>query len=89
MEADQVQPGPRHQRRQTLHEFQRAHHDVRGAVAPGGLEFEHHLPGAVDLHAFVGQGRPRDVAAQLLQRLAVIGATPHRSVQAETLHVGT
>ena len=46
-------------------------------------------PRGVALHTFVGQGRARDVAAQLLQRLAVVGAAAHGSVQAETLHVGT
>jgi len=63
VQADQVQPGPRHWRLkgafrspgrpggQALHELQRAHHDVRGAVAPGRLEFEHDLPGGVDLEA--------------------------------------
>jgi len=44
-----------------------------GPVAPGCLELEHHLPGGVGLHAFAGQGRPADVPAQLLQRLALRG----------------
>ena len=47
------------------------------------------MPGGVGLHAFVrSQGRARDVAAQLLQRLAIIGAAAHGCVQAETLDVG-
>ena len=70
--------------RQALHELQRRHHDVRGAVAPGGLQLQHDLPGAVALHPLVGQRRPRDGAAKLLQRLAVIGAAAHGGVQAET-----
>ena len=53
--------------------------DVRGAVMPGGLQLEHPLPGGVAWHTFVSQGRARDVAAQLLQRLAVVGAAAHRS----------
>ena len=56
---------------------------------PGSLQLEHHLPRGVALHPFVGQGRARDAAAQLLQRLAVVSTAAHRSVQAETLHVGT
>ena len=56
---------------------------------PGGLQLEHHLPGGVALHTFVGQGRARDVAAQLRQRPAVVSAAAHHSVQAETLHLGT
>jgi hypothetical protein len=61
---------------------------VRGAVSPGRLELEHHLPGGIGLHAFVGQRRARDVAAKLLQPLAVVGATAHGCVQAEPADVG-
>ena len=66
----------------------RRHHDVRGAVAPGGLELGHHLPGSVALHAFVGKRWARDVAAQLLDCMAVIGAAAHCGVQAEAGHKG-
>jgi len=41
------------------------------------------------LHAFVGQRWAHDVAAQLLQPLALVGIAAHRRVQAETLHVST
>jgi len=88
MEADQVQPRPRHQRSQPLHELQRRHHQVRGAVAPGGLQPQHHLPGRVALHALVGRGRAGDVAAQLLQLAALVGIASQRGVQAETLLLG-
>ena len=74
--------------RQPLHELQRAHDQVRGAVAPRRLELELHLPGGVELHPFVGERRPRDVAAQLLQPLAVVGFHPHRGMQAEPVDVG-
>ena len=56
-QTDQVQPRPRHQRRQPLHELQRRHHQVGGAVTPSGLELEHDLAGGGGLHAFVGQRR--------------------------------
>jgi CheY-like chemotaxis protein len=58
-----VQPWPRHQRGQALHELQRRHHDVRGAVAPGSLELEHHLPGA-------GRGSAFTVSLPTLEPLA-------------------
>ena len=80
MESDQVQPRSRHQRGQPLHELKRAHHDVGGAVAPGGLEFEHHLPGAVDLYAFIGHCGSGDGAAQLFQPLALAGIAARRRV---------
>ena len=57
VEANQVQPRAWHQRGQTLHELQRAHDQVRGAVAPGGLQLQHHLTGSVGLYALVGQCR--------------------------------
>jgi hypothetical protein len=45
-------------------------------------------PGAVGLHALVGQRQPGDVAAQLLQRLPVVGHAAHGGVQAEPVDVG-
>ena len=69
-QTNQVQPRSGHQRSQPLHELQRRHHEVRGAVTPSGLELEHDLPSRVGLHALVGQSRPRDVTASLLQPLA-------------------
>ena len=61
---------------------------MRGVVAPGSLELDHDLPGRVGLHAPVGQSGACDAAAQLLQRLAVVGATAHSCVQAEAVDVG-
>jgi len=46
------------------------------------------LPGSVGLHALVNQCRARGVAAQLLQRQAVVGAAAHGGVEAEALDVG-
>ena len=71
---------------QALHELQRRHHQVSGAVAPGGLELQHDLPCCVALHPFVGERRAGDVAAKLLQRFAVVGVATHSCVQAETVH---
>ena len=50
---------------QALHELQQAHHDVRSAIALGGLELEHHLPGAVNLP--VSRQR-RDAGARIQAR---------------------
>jgi hypothetical protein len=54
MKTDQVQARSRHQRRQTLHEFQRRHPDMRGAVAPRALELQHDVTRALSLEPFVG-----------------------------------
>ena len=40
------------------------------------------------LEAFIGNGRARDVAAQVFELLALIGATAHRRVQAEAVKLG-
>ena len=87
MEADQVQPGPWHQRRQPLHEFQRAHHQLRSAVAPGCLELELHLTCIVELHPLVCQRRTGDVVAQLFQPLALVRFDAHGRVKAESVDV--
>jgi len=56
--------------------FQRRPQQVRGAVWPGGLELEHHLPGGVGLHALVGQSGARDVV--WLGALIVASIAGHR-----------
>ena len=63
---------------------------MRGAVAPRGLELEleHHLSGGVGTYALVGQCRAGDLASQLLQCLALVGAAAHGGVQAEPVVVG-
>jgi hypothetical protein len=73
---------------QPLHELQRAYDQMRGPVAPRRLEPELDLAGGVELDPLVRQRRPHDVAAQLLQPLAVMGFDPHRRVQTEPVDVG-
>lgn len=50
---------------------------------------KHHLARSVGLYALVGQCWAGDVAAQLFQRPAVIGAAAHGCVQTEPVDVGT
>ena len=45
-----------------------------GAVFERALQLQHHLAGAVTLEPFVGDRRAGDIAAQVLQFLALIGA---------------
>ena len=71
VKADQVQARTWHQCGQALHEFQRRHHDVRGAVAPGALELEKDLAFAIAAESFVGDRGARDVAAQAFEFLAL------------------
>jgi hypothetical protein len=65
--------------------------DITRWVVPSrrrGLQLQHDLASGVGLYAFIGQRRACDVAAQLLQRLVIVGAAAHGSVQAETVDVG-
>ena len=73
MKADEMQARARHECCEPLHEFQRRHHEVGRAVAKDCLQLEHDLPCAVHAQPLVGDGRARDVAAQVLKGLALIG----------------
>jgi len=44
-----------------------------GAVFVGTLQLQYHVAGAVTLEPFVGDRRAGDIAAQVLQFLALIG----------------
>ena len=68
---------------QALHEFQRRHDDMGGAVFERALQLQHHLAGAVTLEPVVGDRRAGDIAAQVLQFLALIGAPAHRRSAAQ------
>ncbi len=76
------------QRRQSLHELRRAHHQVRRAVASWCLQLEFRLPGGVELNPLVRQRQPRDVSAQLLQSPTIVCFDPHGRVQTEVVDVG-
>ena len=51
------QTRPRHQGRQALHELQRLHGDMGGAVFVRTLQLQHDLAGRVEFEPFVGDGR--------------------------------
>ena len=58
-----------------------------GAVFVRTLQLQHDLAGAVTLEPFVGDGRPGDIAAELLEFLALIGAPAHRRMEAKAVRV--
>ena len=82
------QTRPWRQRSQPLHEFQRQHYRVRGAVAPDCLPLEHRLLGGVAPHPLLVRRPASDAAAQLLEPFAARRITSHGGVQIETLHGG-
>ena len=61
VKPDQMQARARHQRGQALHEFQRRHDDMRGAVAKRALQLQHDIAGAIALEPFVGDRGAGDV----------------------------
>ena len=87
MEANEMETRARHEGGQALHELQRLHDDMGGAVFVGTLQLQYDLAGTVMLETFVGDGRPGDVAAELLQFFTLIGAPAHRRVQAKAVRV--
>ena len=67
-----MQARARHQCGESLHEFQRRHHDEGRAILVGALQLQlvaalvfmlHCLAGSAALEAFIGNGRAGDVAA--------------------------
>ena len=72
-----------------MHELERRHHDMGGAVAVWALESQHDIAGAVKFEPFVGDGRTGDVAAQLLEFVALIHGAAHLGMEAESLRVST
>ena len=60
-----------------------------GAVFECALQLQHDIAGAITLEPFVGDRRAGDIAAQVLQFLALIGALAHRSMEAKAVRVGT
>ena len=83
VKTDQMQARTRHQRGQALHDFQRRHLDVRGAVTPGAFELQHDITRAIALEPFVGDRRAGDIAAQPFDLLALMRATAYPGMQAE------
>ena len=73
VKADQMQAWTRHQRGESLHEFQRRHNDVRGAITISRLQLEHHLPGRIEREPFFGNGR---AASPTASAPALTSATP-------------
>jgi len=62
------------ERGETLHEFQRRHHDRGGAVLVGALELQHDLAGAISFEPCVGNGGAGDIATQRHHRAERHGA---------------
>jgi hypothetical protein len=89
MEADQMQPRTGNQRGESLHEFQRRHHDMGRAISIGCLQCEHHLPGPIEYKTFIGDGGAGDVAAEVFEFLPLMGGTAHLGMEAKALLVDT
>ena len=62
-------------------------YDVRGAVLIRALQLQHHLAGAITLEPPIGNGRVGNVATQVFERFALIGAAAHRSVSMGLRHL--
>ncbi len=67
MEANEMEPRTWDERGQALQEFQRAHHQMGGAIAVRGFELQHDLTGGGAAQPFVAQGRAGDVATEAFE----------------------
>ncbi len=82
MEPNERQPGTRNECGQALQKFQRAHHQMSGAIAIRGVELNHDLTGWCTASSFVAQGRAREVATEPFEFLRLLGCTRRLSIQA-------
>ena len=57
MKANEMEPGTWDERGQALEEFQRAHHEMGGAIVVRGFELEDDLAGRGPAQTCVAQGR--------------------------------
>ena len=89
MEANEMKPGTRDERREALEEFQRRHDEMGGAIAIRGFELEDDLAGPGAAEPFVAQGRTCDVAAQAFEFLPLLGPAAGVGMQTEPLSLYT
>lgn len=89
MKANEMEPGPRDKRGQALEEFQRAHHEMGGAIEVWGFELEDDLTGPSAAHPFVAQGGACDVTTETLQGMPLMGTTAGIGMQAKPLGTHT
>ncbi len=84
VEPGQMRAWRRHQRRQLGDEVHRIPFDMRGAVAPRGLELVAHSSLRRDRQPLFADRRARDVPAQLFQRLAFMRLGGNAGMQRES-----
>ena len=89
MEANEMESGTRDERREALVEFQRGHHEMSSAIAIRGFELEDDLAGRGTAQPFVAQGRTGDIATELFEFLALLGAARGLRMQTEPLRTDT
>ena len=89
MEANEMEPGTRDEGSQALQEFQRAHHEMGGAIAVRGFELKDDLAGRGAAHPFVSEGGARDIATQVFECVALMGGAAHVGMQAKALCADT
>ncbi len=88
MEANEMEPRTRDERREALEEFKRGHHQMGGTIAIRGFELEDHRAGWGTAQAFVAQDGTCDVATHLFEFLPLLGAAIGLRMQIEPLRGG-
>jgi len=87
--CDEVAARRRDQCCDSGHQLEVVHHEVGGAVAPGGLQAKLEQAVVAPGEAVVGERWPGDVAAQPLEASAVVGTDANGGVEIEPVGAGT
>jgi len=72
-----------------LEEFQRGHHEMSGAIAIRDFELEDDVARRGAAQAFVAQGGTGDIAPELFEFLALLGAARGLRMEAKALGTDT
>ena len=89
MEANEREPWPGDEGGHAWQEFQWGHHGMGGAIALGRLALQHDRAGPGTAEPFVAEGRPRDIATELFEFLALMRTTPCPRMEAKPLSTHT
>jgi hypothetical protein len=88
VEANGMFAGARDERQESLDELERGEHDRLGPVGKRALEPQGDTPVSERGQPAVGDGRPREVAGEVLEAVRVVGRDAHVGVEVEPLDGG-
>ena len=85
---EQVPRGAGHEGGQLLQEFDGLEEEMRGAIAPHGLECDEDAPVGAEAQAVLGERGAEEIAGELLEVGAIVGRDPDVGVEVEAVELG-